>query len=66
MLNTDLKGEKDQEDGIIKRKSNLSFWVPIDPERVDGRARAAQRERERELPMEPSEACVNGQEARSK
>ena len=43
MLNTDLKGEKDQEDGIIKRKSNLSFWVPIDLERVDGRARAAQR-----------------------
>lgn len=54
LLNSHLEGEKSEKDGIIKRKSNLSFGAFIDLGEGGWHYRAA----ERVWPMEPSEVHV--------
>lgn len=53
-LNSYLEGGKSEKDGIIKRKSNLSFETFIDLGEGERRFQAA----ERVGPMEPSEGHV--------
>lgn len=54
LLNSHLEGEKSEKDGIIKRKSNLSFGAFIDP----GEGGWHYQEAERAWSMEPSEVHV--------
>lgn len=54
LLNSHLEGEKSEKDGIIKRKSNLSFGAFIDL----GEGGWHYQEAERLWSMEPSEVHV--------